>query len=396
MTGDGKLNHDESLGNPVNAKNRERFSAAEWSDVNVMYRILGDSMPSLKGSRDTVWPLLCRAMQVWLKEYEAQRAQIIDTDRPSWVNHEVVYGQWLVALCLRLRWARERWIRALFRSLCMQFQVDTAEALATKLRVCMTRDDSIIYVGFSFRTMRSYYGLVESRAPHERWVEHWRAIRQHQTGLTSNREEKYAYMAANGGINEWFFLPYVSCGKQIELNRLQLLEQSIIRRFPNALNKCRHPAALHRVLQSSVNLDKHAKDVARQANRTGYSDSRVDTEVTYVNSIEAGLEVTHLLNYAMNTCLTIAWHSSYPWSTTQSARRWGDSVVVLLDKAGHSFTGKLRAALTHSARWPAGVRILGFIQRHEHHMQRADDYEYLLAIARHEVPLREACDMLVQ
>ena len=96
MTGDGKLNHDESLGNPVNAKNRERFSAAEWSDVNVMYRILGDSMPSLKGSRGTVWPLLCRAMQVWLKEYEAQRAQIIDTDRPSWVNHEVVYGQIMV------------------------------------------------------------------------------------------------------------------------------------------------------------------------------------------------------------------------------------------------------------------------------------------------------------
>ena len=107
-----------------------------------------------------------------------------------------------------------------------------------------TRDDSIIYVGFSFRSMRSYYGLVEARAPHERWVEHWRAIRQHQTGLASNREEKYAYMAANGGISQWFFLPYVSCGKQIELNRLQQLEQSIIRRFPNALNKCRHPAAL--------------------------------------------------------------------------------------------------------------------------------------------------------
>ena len=198
----------------------------------------------------------------------------------------------MVALCLRLRWAREKWIRSLFRCLCMQFQVDTAVELATKLRVCMDRDDSIIYVGFSFRSMRSYYGLVEAHAPHERWVEHWRAIRQHQTGLASDREEKYAYMAANGGISQWFFLPYVSCGKQIELNRLQQLEQSIIRRFPNVLNKCRHPASPHRVLQSSVDLDTHAKDTARKADKTGYDDSRVDTAVTYAKVLgrEGGLE----------------------------------------------------------------------------------------------------------
>ena len=194
-------------------------------------------MPSLKGSRDTAWPLLCRAMHVWLKGNEVQRALIIDTDRPSWVNHEAFYGCWMVALCRHLRWAREKWMRSLFRCLCMQFQVDTAVKLAMKLRVCMDRDDFIMCVGFGFRSMRSYYGLVEARAPHERWVEHWRAIRQHQTGLAVNREEKYANMAASGGISQWFFLPYVSCGKQIELNRLQQLDQSIIRRFPNALNK---------------------------------------------------------------------------------------------------------------------------------------------------------------
>ena len=51
MKGNGKLNRDVSLGNPANVKNRERFSAAEWSDVNAMYRILGDSMPSLKGCK---------------------------------------------------------------------------------------------------------------------------------------------------------------------------------------------------------------------------------------------------------------------------------------------------------------------------------------------------------
>ena len=45
----------------------------------------------------------------------------------------------------------------------MQFQVDTAEELVAKLRVCMDRDDSITYVGFSFSSKRPYYGLVEVR-----------------------------------------------------------------------------------------------------------------------------------------------------------------------------------------------------------------------------------------
>ena len=107
-------------------------------------------------------------MHGWLKENEAQHALIIDIDRQSWVSHETFYGHWIIALCLRLRWAREKWIRSLFHSVCLQFQVDTAEELAGKLRVCMDRDESIIYVGFSFSSRRPYYSLVEARPPHER------------------------------------------------------------------------------------------------------------------------------------------------------------------------------------------------------------------------------------
>ena len=77
-------------------------------------------MPSLEGLRDTVWPELCCAM--------------------------------------RLRWAREKWIRSLFCCLCMQFQVDNAEELAVKLRVCMDRDDSIIYVAFGFEATLIWLG----------------------------------------------------------------------------------------------------------------------------------------------------------------------------------------------------------------------------------------------
>ena len=105
-------------------------------------------MPSLEGARDTAWPELRRAMHDWLKEKVAQRALIIDTDRPPWVSHEAIYGRWMVAMCLRLRWAREKLISSLVRCLCVQFQVHTAEELAATLCVCMDRDDSVIYVGF--------------------------------------------------------------------------------------------------------------------------------------------------------------------------------------------------------------------------------------------------------
>ena len=73
----------------------------------------------------------------------------------------------------------------------------------------------------------------------------------------------------------------------------------------------------------------------------------VDTAVSYVNRADATVpEVTHLINTAMNTCLTIA----YPGSTTQSERRWGASMVVLMVEAGIFFYGKLRLVLTHSRR----------------------------------------------
>ena len=40
--------------------------------------------------------------------------------------------------------------------------------------------------------------------------------------------------------------------------------------------------------------------------------------------------------------------------------------------------------------------MMGFITRTEHDMTQADDYEYLLALVKHEVPLHKASDMLVQ
>ena len=132
MMGNRELELGASCGDPDNATNIPRFSTAKWSDMNVAYRILGGGMPSREGSRGTARPRLCRAMHGWLKKAEARRAKMIDTDRLSWLSHEAFYGNWMVALCFQFRWAHEKWIRSLFRCLGMQFQVNTAEALAEK------------------------------------------------------------------------------------------------------------------------------------------------------------------------------------------------------------------------------------------------------------------------
>ena len=116
-------------------------------------------------------------------------------------------------------------------------------------------------------------------------------------------------MAANGGINQRFFLPYISCGTQIKLSKLHHLEQSVIRRCPAALNNCRHCACSRRVPHSDATVDKMMQAVARKATGQGEYDSRVDTAVSYVKRADATVSnVTHLITTAMNTCLTIARH----------------------------------------------------------------------------------------
>ena len=126
---------------------------------------------------------------------------------------------------------------------------------------------------------------------------------------------------------------------QVELAKLPHFEQSAICGFRNALNKCRHPTC---ALQEWYNCLRvwtrlHWPIPGRIRNRVNYYDSRVDTTDSYdiVNRADAtGPKVTRLISTAMNACLTIAWHSAYPWLTTQSERQWGDSMVV---PAGHSW-----------------------------------------------------------
>jgi hypothetical protein len=231
-----------------NIKNYRTFTHAEIVDVNAAAQLLRDDMPTITGSRKTVWPSLCAAMHVWSETLVMDRAAILNIERTSWIQHEEFYKQSLLGICLRLRWARETWARGIFTRLCNQFCVDTAVDLASSLSVCMTRNDSIVYIGFNLQVKRAYYGMVHERSPHERWQEHWRAVMQHSANLASETERKYAFMARHGGAASWLFLPYISCGQVIPRHRLHSLEQKIIGLYPNSLNRMRHSGSLYKAV----------------------------------------------------------------------------------------------------------------------------------------------------
>ena len=122
---------------------------------------------------------------------------------------------------------------------------------------------------------------------------------------------------------------------------------------------------------------------------------RVEIRVQAADA-DGTVQPTADLNSAIALYTTVSWHSSYPWSITQSIRRFGGSIVVLYDGEGNSFVGLLKAAVKTAREWGVGHRYLGMIQRQEHKMNRPEDYDYLLALCRSEIPKSEACDLLVQ
>ena len=61
-----------------NIKNYRTFTHAEIVDVNAAAQLLRDDMPTITGSRTTVWPSLCAAMQAWSESFVMDRAAIFE------------------------------------------------------------------------------------------------------------------------------------------------------------------------------------------------------------------------------------------------------------------------------------------------------------------------------
>ena len=129
--------------------------------------------------------------------------------------------------------------------------------------------------------------------------------------------------------------------------------------------------------------------------RTNPIDCRAEMRVQVADADGAVLSVADL-NEAIALCTAASLHSSYPWTTTQSTRRFGGSIHILYDGEGRSFAGLLKAAVDIARPWGVGQRYLSMIQRLEHAINRPEDYDYLLALCRIEIPKSEACDLLVK
>ena len=152
------------------------FTASEQCDIRAIVALLGHASPSLHDPRDVVWPRLCQAMDDWRSAFECRRKETLDGDRTPWVAHAKLYQAGLLGVLLSMRFTRHRWVRRWFWRLCNEWQCDTAVQLAASMRTQMDRDDSIIYVAFSFASSRPYIGAVEARYPILRWNEHWAAV----------------------------------------------------------------------------------------------------------------------------------------------------------------------------------------------------------------------------
>ena len=69
--------------------------------------------------------------------------------------------------------------------------------------------------------------------------------------------------------------------------------------------------------------------------------------------------------------------------------------MLMYDQSGNCFVGSLERAFRAGAGWEKRWRHLGIIYRVEQTMTRPEDYEYLLALCRNEIPKAEAPDLLV-
>ena len=73
-------------------KNYCTFTHAEIVDVNATAQLLRDDMPTITGSRKTVWPSLCAVMHVWSETLVMDRAAILNIERTRSFTNEVGLG----------------------------------------------------------------------------------------------------------------------------------------------------------------------------------------------------------------------------------------------------------------------------------------------------------------
>ena len=309
----------------------------------------------------------------------------------------------LPLLLLRVRFAREKWLRKLWRVLTVQWEIDSAVQLASvmtdKLFKKGSEPYSMIYLGFAMSTKVPYVGMVEARNPLLRFQEHFAAISRHRRRVVDEIDPKYSYMARSG-VGDWYFLPIVVCNGVIPKRRLLSLETRILSYYPNALNKVSRMKQFQKYRpKPESGRDRH--------NFTGKKQTDVDRQgslaakkvVTYIGYIDPeGVCRTSsdpVLAFGHDLIL---FHPSYPWNLETLIRTHRDSIVRanILGGLPETITDTLPTILKRARLETWGWTLLTFVQRNLKPMTRPDDYDYLLAILRHDVDRSEADGLLVQ
>ena len=69
-------------------------------------------------------------------------------ERACWRQHEQLYKEKMLGVCLRMRWAPAVWVRAHVDRVCKQFWMETAVDLSCAFKACIKTesDDSVVYV----------------------------------------------------------------------------------------------------------------------------------------------------------------------------------------------------------------------------------------------------------
>ena len=326
----------------------------------------------------------------------------LDADRNDWKTHNQIYIKGLLGTLLRVRFAREQWLREHFELLCTQWGVHTAVELAEILTRTLTSTSveehtSIIYIGMSIQVKRPYIGLVENRNPINRFEEHWRQIQLHKRGEVAQVDHKYSYMASTGGC-QWLFLPLLSCGMVIPKARLETLEKTIYKRFPNALNfqmrtvRKGGPAAPPRGKHGFTRPPE--REISPAYTPRCYQ--RIVPVVTAMQQDGSVSRSCDLFQALSSEVTAVVMHTSYPWSTTNVQRYLGSSIVQILSDNGDQYDGPLRQGLKTIQQWHQTTIAIIIKHRILANPTRPEDYDFLLACCKQEIPRSEWLDLSVE
>ena len=379
---------------------RPRLDIAQdaLTDMLAALQLLGEGAVYTRVPWPMLWTRLCDAMHAWLVQHEADRAALVRGDRRQWVAHRELVMKGTLGLCLAMRFSRKQWIRGHFQTLLKQHGVHTAVELAGRVALTHAQPASVVYIGFSYCTSRPYIGMVQSRDPWLRFSEHWAKIADHQSGLSDPREAKYSYMASQGGVDRWHFLPLVVSSVVLSRYDLHRLEKLVWSRYPTRLNGMRpgRSGSRAKVLPDNSPTSNTMTRMCAGKSKHGGLPPVFSGVLGHEGGTVRGGTLEPNLEQALRSYPGVSWHTSAPHAVVMVKRLLGASLVVVRQHEGGCFAGRLRNAIKWTQQMPGSWVTLTFLSKKVKLLQRGEDYEFLLALARHEVPTSEAEDLLVE